>query len=332
MGPCGERVDRSTGALVWQSRPVVTSAGYYTNASPIVADGLVAFGYSEPEGASNGQGGFALLDAGTGQILKVTPTISPADQAKGFAGGGMWSTPAFDPATGYLYWGAGNPTSKTIEDPRTNAILKIDLNRSDPTFGEIVASYKGNVDQYSSLLQTLSHTQLCALSDTLPLPYPLDDPLCGQLDLDFGASAQLFTTGAGTKVVGDLQKSGVYHVARADTMAPVWTQQMGLSCQFCNAASTAVDGSSVYGVGTPGGVMFSLNRNTGAIKWSQPVLDLIHYQPTSVANGVVYTVDGYGFLDAFDAATGLPLLRQQTALDAGTLTAEVPPSNGIAIG
>ena len=43
------------------------------NASPIVADGLVAVGYSPPEGAGDGQGGFALLDAGTGQIVKVTP-------------------------------------------------------------------------------------------------------------------------------------------------------------------------------------------------------------------------------------------------------------------
>jgi polyvinyl alcohol dehydrogenase (cytochrome) len=315
-GPYAVALDRSTGAVLWQSAPYTTVAANYTNASPVVANGLVAAGFSPPEGDGNGQGGFALIDASTGQIVKVTPTISPADQAKGFAGGGLWSTPAYDASTGYLYWGAGNPDSKAVQDIHTDAILKIDLNRSDSTFGEIVASYKGNVDGYSNLLDSLSHTALCALSASIGLPYPPDDPLCGQLDLDFGASAQLFHVGS-TEVVGDLQKSGVYHVANAATMAPVWTQLIGLSCQFCNAAGTAVDGSSVFGVGTPGGIMYSLNQGTGKIGWQSPVLDGIHYQPTSVAGGVVYTIDGNGFLDAFDEANGQALLRHQTSLDTG---------------
>jgi polyvinyl alcohol dehydrogenase (cytochrome) len=330
-GPYAVALDRSTGAVLWQSPPFVTTPAYYTNSSPIVANGLVVAGWSPPEGASGGQGGYALIDAATGQIVKQADVIPAADQAHGFAGAGMWSTPAFDPATNYLYWGSGNPDSKTIEDPLTNAILKIDLNRIHPTFGQIVASYKGNVDQYSKVLQALSHTVLCTLSASTGLPFPLDDPLCGQLDLDFGSSANLFTLGNGTEAVGDLQKSGVYHVADAGSMAPLWTHIVGLSCQFCNAASTAVDGSSVYGVSTPGGLMFSLNENTGRLNWLEPVLDGIHYQPTTVADGVVYTIDGNGFLDAFKASTGASLLRHQTSFDAGTITAGTPVSNGIAV-
>jgi len=53
----------------------------------------------------------------------------------------------------------------------------------------------------------------------------------------------------GTELVGDLQKSGVYHVADAATMKPAWTALVGASCQACNAASTAFDGSSIEGVG-----------------------------------------------------------------------------------
>jgi outer membrane protein assembly factor BamB len=330
--PYAVALDRSTGSPLWQSPPVATASGDYTNASPIVANGLVAVGFSATEGADNGQGGFALLDEGTGQIVKQTPTIPPADQAQGFAGGGLWSTPAFDPSTGFLYWGAGNPSSKTKQHPNTDAILKIDLNRSHATFGEIVARYEGNVDQYSKALQFLSQTVVCSISAQLGLPYPLDDPLCGQLDLDFGSSAQLFTTSSGTKVVGDLQKSGVYHTARADTMAPVWTSIIGLSCQFCNAASTAVDGSSVYGVGTPGGVMYSLARDTGRINWQSPTLDIIHYEPTSVANGVVYTIDTAGFFDAWNARTGETLVKRQTAFDVGALTFAYPGSHGVSVG
>ncbi|MGZ6694343.1 MAG: outer membrane protein assembly factor BamB family protein, partial [Solirubrobacteraceae bacterium] len=104
--------DRSTGAVVWRSDPVVAKAGYYTNASAIVANGLLFFGYSAPEGDPHGVGGFGLLDADSGAIVKVTPTIPQSDQDKGYAGGGLWSTPAYDPGTKYAYIGAGNPSSK----------------------------------------------------------------------------------------------------------------------------------------------------------------------------------------------------------------------------
>ncbi len=215
----------------------------------------------------------------------TTPTIPPAAQAQGYSGGGMWSTPAYDPATKYIYWGAGNPNSKTKQYPTTDAILKIDVDPSRATFGQIVASYEGNVDQYTTALQQLSQSPACEASANPSVPDPLDDPVCGQLDLDFGASANLFTTGNGTKVVGDLQKSGVYHVANAATMAPVWTALVGASCQPCNAASTAFDGSSIEGVATPGGTMFSLDHNTGATNWLTPLGDGVHYQSTSAADG-----------------------------------------------
>ena len=330
-GPYAIALDRSTGAVLWRSPPIVTAPGDYTNASPIVAGGLVAVGFSAPEGDSSGQGGFALLDAGTGQVVKVTPTIPPTDQAKGYAGGGLWSTPAYDPDTHSLYWGSGNPFSKTQEHPNTDAILKINLNRSSPSFGQVVAAYQGNVDQYSGTLQTLSHTPVCSASDSPSVPDPLDDPACGQLDLDFGASPNLFRDAAGHELVGELQKSGVYHVAHADSMAPAWTQLVGASCQACNAGSTAFSGDSILGVGAPGGEMFSLQRSTGSVNWASPVGDGVHYQGTSVADSVAYTVDGNGFLDANDAATGAVLLHRQTSVDVGTPTSDGAASNGVAI-
>jgi polyvinyl alcohol dehydrogenase (cytochrome) len=330
-GPYAVALDRATGTVLWQSAPVISGPGYYTNASPVVANGLVAFGVSPAEGDPNGQGGFALLDAGTGQLVKLTPTVPVADQAQGYAGGGLWSTPAYDPHTGYLYWGSGNPYSKTKQDRNTEAILKIDLNRSDSTFGQIMAAYPGNVDQYASTLQTISQTPACAASDNANVPYPLDDPVCGQLDLDFGAAANLFTDSLGHELVGDLQKAGVYHVAHADTMAPAWTQDVGGPCQVCNAAPPAFDGSAIEGVSTPGGAMFSLARDTGAIKWLSPVADGVHYESTSVADGVLYTVDNNGFLDAWGAATGSPLLRRQLSADTGVPTGGGLTSNGVAV-
>jgi outer membrane protein assembly factor BamB len=329
-GPYAVALDRSNGSVLWQSPPVISAAGDYTNASPIVANGLVAVGFSPSEGSDSGQGGFALLDAATGQVVKVTLTVPPARQAQGYSGGGLWSTPAYDPSTGYLYWASGNPNSKTKQDPNTDAILKIDLNRSDPAFGQIVAAYPGNVDQYTNTLQQASQNPVCDASANANVPYPLDDPVCGQLDLDFGSAVNLFTGGAGTKLVGDLQKAGVYHVARADTMAPVWTRVVGGPCQVCNAASAAFDGSAIEGVSTPGGTMFSLAPNGGAVNWASPVADGVHYQSISVADGVVYTFDGNGFLDAFAAARGTPLLRRPLAADTHTSMGGLT-SGGVAI-
>lgn len=327
-GPYAVALDRATGAQVWRSAPIVTDDGYYTNASAAVFNGLLFFGFSPPEGAATGQGGFALVDARTGAVRALTRTVSPAHQQEGYAGGGIWSTPAYDPTAAYAYVGAGNPYSKQIEDVHTNAILKVDMDPSRATFGQIVGSYKGNVDQYSSTLQALTQTPACA--DTADQNFGADNPVCGQLDLDFGAAPNLFRDASGRLLVGDLQKSGVYHVAFADTMGKDWTALVGASCQLCNAASTATDGSSVFAVGTPEGLMTALDEQGGAAEWSSPVLDGVHYQSVSAADGVVYTYDGNGFLDAFDAATGLPVLRRPVSADVGDSTANLS-SAGVAI-
>jgi polyvinyl alcohol dehydrogenase (cytochrome) len=335
--PYAIALDRSTGAVIWKSAPFApplsasaAQAGSYTNASPIIANGFVVAGYSPPEGDPTASGGFSLIDAATGTVVKTTPTISAADQANGFAGGGLWSTPAYDPGTQYLYWGAGNPSSKDKQSPDTDAILKIDLDRARSTFGQIVAAYPGNVDQYASALQALTQTPACQLSADPSVPDPLDDPVCGQLDLDFGAAANLFKTNSGTELVGDLQKSGVYHVANAATMKPAWTALVGASCQACNAASPAVTGGSVYGVGTPAGVMFSLAGDSGQANWTAPVGDGIHYESISVADGVVWTVDSQANLDAFDAATGQVLVKRPLSVDAGAPIVN-NTSSGVAI-
>src|SRR5437660_10592042 len=186
--PYAIALNRSTGAVVWKSAPfappLTSSAlqsGSYTNSSPVLANGFIAAGYSPPEGNPTATGGFALINAKTGEVVKTTPTIPPAAQAEGYSGGGLWSTPAYDSKTKYLYWGAGNPNSKTKQYRTTDAILKIDVNPARTTFGQIVASYEGNVDQYTTTLQELSHSPACAASDNPALPYPLDDPVCGQL-------------------------------------------------------------------------------------------------------------------------------------------------------
>jgi polyvinyl alcohol dehydrogenase (cytochrome) len=335
--PYAIALNKSTGAVIWTSAPFappltssVAQAGSYSNSSPVVANGFVLAGWSPPEGNPTATGGFALINAKTGEVVRETPTIPTSAQEEGYAGGGIWSTPAYDPKTKYAYWGAGNPNSKEKQYRTTDAILKIDVNQMRPTFGQIVASYEGNVDQYTQTLEELSHSPACEATAKEEVPDPLDDPVCGQLDLDFGAAANLFTTTSGTKVVGELQKSGVYHVANAATMTPVWSAIEGPSCFACNADSTAFDGNAIYGVATPGGDMFSLARGNGATNWVSPIADGTHYQSVSTAEGVVWTVDGQSNLDGIEASSGAPLVRRPLAADAGAPVANLT-SSGVAI-
>jgi hypothetical protein len=61
-----------------------------------------------------------------------------------------------------------------------------------------------------------------------------------------------------------------------------------------------------------------------------PIADGVHYQSTSVADGVLYTVDGNGFLDVIDAASGDTIARRPMSADTGVPT-EGLTSNGVSI-
>ena len=148
-----------------------------------------------------------------------------------------------------------------------------------------------------------------------PPYYPQGIGSCGDIDLDFGAAPNLFTEN-GRKLVGAGQKSGVYHVFDAKTMEPVRSQIVGPPTALGGiVGSTAHDGESVYGPITAPGYLWSLKSSDASLRWIGPVADGAHWgPPVAVANGVVYTVDLSGFLDAYDARTGIQLLKRPLLL------------------
>lgn len=327
-GPYAVALDKQTGDVVWRSAPLDTRAGYYTNASPVVSNGVLIAGWSPPESNPTGQGGLVLIDAADGSTLKKVYTIPLDRQALGRAGGGIWTSPAVDTA-GFAYAGTGNPYNKDLQDPNTNAIIKVDVSRSRPTFGEIVGSYPGNIDTYTAELQSVQNTQICKSTTQYFTSSFFDDPLCGQLDLDFGAAPNLFAIN-GRQVIGDLQKAGVYHAAYTDTMSEAWGAIVGTPCVVCNGSSTASAGGRIYGEAVLGGQAFALDQATGKHKWVTPVLDAIHFESVSVANNIVYTIDSLGFLDAFEARTGLTLARRPLLADSGQVLVNLS-SSGVSI-
>jgi polyvinyl alcohol dehydrogenase (cytochrome) len=319
-------LSETTGKVLW-TRDVDNQPGSDLYGSPVLFEGLVFMGWSAGSAELGDeadryrfQGGFILADAKTGRLVKKTYTIRPPDKdvtnpKDDFAGGAIWSTPAIDPVTRYAYVGAGNPFRPQAEHDHTNAILKIDLDRRRKTFGRIVDSYKGTVDEYVPGFSELPCFDVPGNPSFGSYPQGLGS--CGDIDLDFGAAPNLFKDSTGRLLVGEGQKSGIYHAVDAKTMDGVWTALVGPPSQVGGiVGSTAYDGDAVYGPITVAGYLWSVSSENGVPRWASPVADGAHWgNPVTTANGIVYTVDLRGFLLAYEAGTGVPLLQRPIFLD-----------------
>lgn len=362
-------LDQFTGEEIWRTT-VDTQSGSDAVSSPIVYDGMVWVGVSgtAAEGDESTRfdfrGSSVLLDAsrsctdtltevalgadevmplettcandggGTGgSLLAHTFAIPDEDweEGEGDAGGAIWSTISIDPASRYGYVGTGNPFNYEEEHAHTNAAIKIDLDRARETFGRIVASYKGDVEEY---FPEVADNLSCDEDDAVG--FFLAGFECGRLDLDFGASPNIIQTRAGRTLVGIGQKSGVYHVFdptvidENNQMQPVWKQVMGVPSLVGGIVGTpAYDGTAIYSPHTLVGYIAALDRDTGAHRWITPTADGIHWgNPVTSANGVIYTVDLKGFLDAYQAGTGAPLLHRPIPLGADMGVGDTPFSWG----
>ena len=334
QGPYVIALDQATGALKWTSscagglcgQPVTTTVnvidvqpGADVYGSPIVFDGLVIAGVSGGSAELGDeadryafQGSLVILEAATGAVVRKTWTIHAPPNAPGdnYAGAGIWSTPAIDPAAKLAYVGTANPFRPQAEHANANSVLKVDVDKTSPTFGAILDHYKGTPDEY---VPGFSKLPCYDIPGNPPPYYPQGLGSCGDIDLDFGAAPNLFTV-KGVPFVGDGQKSGIYHAFDAATMGKqkTWSTLVGPPTSVGGIiGSTAFDGSSIYGPITAPGYLWSIGKDAGRVRWVAPVADAVHWgPPVAYANGVVYTADFKGVLDAFDAKTGLPIVAR----------------------
>jgi polyvinyl alcohol dehydrogenase (cytochrome) len=320
LGPYVVALNRGTGTRAWVSRAIDGQRGSDVYGSPVIFNGTLLVGVSGGSAELGDeadryafQGSMVFLDAASGRILRKTWTIHPPKKPDdNFAGAGIWSTPAVDPVAKVAYAGTANPFRPQAEHKHANAVLKFDVNRQSATFGKVLGSYKGNIDEY---IPAFSRLPCFDIPENPPPYYPQGIGACGDIDLDFGASPNLFTSATGRKLVGAGQKSGVYHTFDARTMAPVWNQIVGPPGALGGiVGSTAYARGSIFGPITVPGYLWSLT-NGGSHRWFAPVADGAHWgPPVAVANGVAYTVDLTGFLDAYDVRNGALLAKKPLAL------------------
>lgn len=299
-------IDASTGKVLWSSR-LTKQDGAEVTGSPTAFGDFVMTGFSGAAAEINDEqrntfrGGYVIARQSDGKILHTQYTVPDKEYKNGSTGGGVWTTPSIDTKGRYAYIGSGNPYAG-MESETHNALLKVDIDPSRSSFGEIVAHYKGTYEQY---LTSVPGRPWCEAQPGLAQ--------CFLLDVDFGASVNLFKLD-GKLVAGDIQKSGVYHLIDAKTMEPIWTATLSGPIFAGNSATAATDGKSIY-VSATGG-LYSLDAKTGAINWVVPVAAGSGYGPSTLANGVVYQGDG-GVLRAIDAETGTVLAYRPLAQDGG---------------
>ncbi len=285
---------------------------------------------------------FADVEGATGgRVIAHAYSIPDADweRGDGDAGGAIWSTVSVDDnaasaTRGFGFVGSGNPFNYEEEHENTNAVLKVDLRRTvagapNAALGQIVASYKGEIEEY---YPALGENTSCDEDD--PVGFFAAGFECGRLDLDFGAAPNVFRDRGGRLLIGAGQKSGVYHVFEpTDLSKAAWKQIMGVPSAVGGiVGSAAFDGTGLYVPHSIGGYLASLDRSTGQPRWVAPTADGVHWgNPVASANGVLYTVDLKGFIDAYDAGTGAPLLHRPMQLGANTGVAPTLSWGGVSI-
>src|SRR5437764_9531529 len=110
------------------------------------------------------------------------------------------------------------------------------MDRHRTTFGDIVGFYRGDHDYTKKDYNTpqckyLGDAQLIWFSE-----------FCGQKDVDFGASPNLYMDSKGDAIVANLQKSCTMHAVYATSMQGLWRDpKLGKGGASGCAGTTAYD-------------------------------------------------------------------------------------------
>ena len=232
-------LDASTGSVLWDVPTGDNSAagGHYNWSSPLIVNGYAYVGVASLGDCPLVQGQLLQVDLATHQIVNTLNLVPD-----GSVGGGIWTSPAYDPALNEIFTVTGTEES----DSETYAQAVVGINASSLTV----------VDYWH-----LPESQAVA-------------------DSDWTTSTGLYTAADGTPMLVTTNKNGyTYAFNRTDLAAgPVWKHQTAIGndcavCGYSTVSSAAIAQGLVFqagGVTTVNGVGYggsvqALNENTGAV-------------------------------------------------------------------
>ena len=277
-------LDASTGAVLWSVPTGDNSAagGHYNWSSPLIVNGYAYVGVASLGDCPLVQGQLLQVDLATHQVVNTLDMVP-----SGSVGGGIWTSPAYDPARNEIFTVTGTETS----DSETYAQAVVGINAS-----------------------TL------AVEDYWHLPEPE-----AVADSDWTTSTGLYTAANGTPMLVATNKNGyTYAFNRTDLAAgPVWQHQTAIgndcaACGYSTVSSAAIANGRVYqaggvttikGVGYGGSVQ-ALNENTGAVIWQHPEAGPVIGAVTAL-NGMVIAGAGSA-VEVLNASNGQRLYSYDT--------------------
>ena len=277
-------LDAATGNVLWKvfigdNSP---AGAHYNWASPVIYNGFAYVGVASDCDHPLVQGQLLKVDLGS-HIVVATAKFVPDGQV----GGGIWTSPAVDPATNTVFVTTGT------------------LNLFSQTMSEAVVSLDGG-----SL----------AIKGVWQLPRAQAGS-----DSDWGNSPTLITDSANRQLVVATNKNGTVYAFDRNNLGtgPVWQTQIALGgdCPTCGDGSVASSAfargvlyvaggnTTINGVGYRGAVR-ALDPANGNVIWAhgadQPIVPAISW-----VNGVVIDASG-PVLEVLDAATGRRLFTYPT--------------------
>lgn len=250
--------------------------------SPVVADGLVVFGF-EGHDEPGVRAGVTALDAATGEQRWYFDPDAPGP-ATGCVG--VWGSPTLDVGRRLVFVGSAScPSGPEAWSEYSEAIYALDLDTGEPRW---TFQPRGADDTHN--------------------------------DFDFAGAPNLFTA-AGRDLVGLGGKDGWYYALDRETGEVAWTTQVVVpevtspnfsTGGFIGATATS-DGVIAGGtaVGSPCPCLHGLDAATGEILWQEPQAGPT-FAPSAIANGVLFVGSTTDFtLRALDLRNGEVLWSEE---------------------
>ena len=244
--------------------PMDDAPDAYAWSSPLVSNGVVYVGMSARYRSLRSE--LRALDAATG-AARARQFLVP----EGSVGGDLWNSLALSRDGSRVFGASGNDqdvdNSPDYDDSYTRAMIAFDP---------------------ASLAFLDSHQEAVK-----------------NQDLDFGTTPVVFHDASGRNLVGANNKNGKFYAYDLAALrnGPVWVRATGVSVGAMPAYDEdAGPGGTLFIMGD-NAVLFGVDPATGADRWP-PVAVGFANGNIAVANGLVYTGGGAGFVPVVDAASG----------------------------